>query len=120
SLWSCVLQVYNTVPGRLPHMYIVLYLGVLVGFFHAAWACPCWVFPHWLDSVQHPIPQGDGAYKFDDNNNNNNNNNNNIQASTQVAIIRNSRHLGKGSSDYTYRHVFMCIDASTVSFSRQC
>ena len=52
------------VPGRLPYMYVVLYLGVLIGFFHAAWASPCWVFPHWLDSVQHPIPQGDGAYEF--------------------------------------------------------
>ena len=35
-----------------------------MGSFHAAWACPCWVFPHWLDSAQHPIPQGDGAYEF--------------------------------------------------------
>ena len=42
----------------------VLYLGVFMGFFHAAWVCPCWVFPHWLDSAQHPIPQGDGAYEF--------------------------------------------------------
>ena len=45
-------------------MYIILYLGVLIGFFHAAWACPCWVFLHWLDSVQRPISQGDRAYKF--------------------------------------------------------
>ena len=23
-----------------------------------------WGLPHWLDSAQHPIPQGDGEYKF--------------------------------------------------------
>ena len=28
----------------------------LMGFFHAAWAYPCWVFPHLLTSAQHPIP----------------------------------------------------------------
>ena len=52
------------IPDRLPYMCVVLYLDVHMGFFHAAWACPCWVFPHWLDSAQHPIPQGDGAYEF--------------------------------------------------------
>lgn len=43
---------------------IALYLEVPMGFFHAARASPGWVFPHWLDSAQHPIPHGDGAYKF--------------------------------------------------------
>ena len=52
------------VSGRLSYMCVVLYLDVHMGFFHAAWACPCWVFPHWLDSAQHPIPQGDRAYEF--------------------------------------------------------
>ena len=51
------------VPSRLPSM-IALYLEVPMGFFHAARASPGWVFPHWLDSAQHPIPHGDGAYKF--------------------------------------------------------
>ena len=51
------------VPSRLPSM-IALCLEVPMGFFHAARASPGWVFPHWLDSAQHPIPHGDGAYKF--------------------------------------------------------
>src|SRR5699024_10350077 len=40
-----------------------------MGLFHAAWACRCWAFPRWLDSVQHTIPQGDRAYNFNNNNN---------------------------------------------------
>ena len=35
-----------------------------MGFFHAARACPRWAFPHWLNSAQQPIAQGDGAYEF--------------------------------------------------------
>lgn len=41
-----------------------------MGSFHAAWACPRWVFfPHRLDSAQHPIAhhasQGEVRYELD-------------------------------------------------------
>ena len=35
-----------------------------MGFFHAAWLVCAGFFPIGLASEQHPIPQGDGAYKF--------------------------------------------------------